>query len=217
VFKLATFIYFIYLSQRLLFYIYCSVRTIAVVYSVGIGKDISWDEEMLAKFQTQQHGWDPTPTAIEFMKTKQHLTGFTYHEFGLGSEDGTVDVVLPNDNGATVSYRVTEQEQEGWSRISIPVLSLDSMMKMNGHEHLDILKFDIEGAEFDMIEKWAAMNYNLRADQVLIEFHERFFDNSEQLLARAHKNLKKLGFQLYHATSQEYVFIKGTLKHSVLF
>ena len=33
----------------------------AVVYSVGLGQDISWDKALIEKYRCEVYGFDPTP------------------------------------------------------------------------------------------------------------------------------------------------------------
>lgn len=87
------------------------------------------------------------------------------------------------------------------------VLSLPSMMKMGGHSWLSILKIDIEGAEFDVIDSWHRKNYNIPANQLLFEFHERFFRAKSKamgvnFLSLAISKLKDLGFVLVCHTNR---------------
>ena len=42
-------------------------------------------------------------------------------------------------------------------------------MKQNGHDRIDLLKIDIEGAEYDVLDH--LLSHKLRVKQVLVEFH----------------------------------------------
>ena len=42
-------------------------------------------------------------------------------------------------------------------------------MKSNGHSHLDLLKIDIEGAEYEVLNY--LINKSISVTQILVEFH----------------------------------------------
>ncbi|KAI0559717.1 Methyltransferase FkbM [Gracilaria domingensis] len=171
-----------------------------MVYTIGIGRNIKWDEAMIKQFGTVHHGWDPTPTAQDFFSKRSMPHNFVFHRVGLAAYDGELKLKLPEGNAD--SYTVMEQKgvaQEG--RVGVyPVLKLQSMMRENGHGHLAVLKIDVEGAEFDVIKEWRQNNVDIAADQVLIEFHARYFDEGKSMLRSAVADMDELGFLLVHRT-----------------
>jgi len=170
-----------------------------LVYTIGIGRNIEWDKAMIKHYGTVHHGWDPTPTAVDFFTKKQIPDGFHFHKTGLGPTDGNLTLKLPEGNHD--SYTVMDYQnsaQEG-TITTVPILTVDSMMKRLGHRHLAILKIDIEGAEFAVIDEWVRLQYNIPADQVLIEFHERYFSHEREhknLVPQAILQMSGLGFDL---------------------
>lgn len=175
----------------------------AIVYTVGIGRNIKWDEEMIHRFSTIHHGWDPTPTAQDFFKHRSIPERFNFHRYGLGSKDGPVTLKLPEGNFD--SYTVMEYSanaKEGMV-IKVDMLTVQSMMKMLNHRWVAVLKVDIEGAEFDVIQSWYDNKFVIPADQLLIEFHERYFSHDSRapdMVPLAMKQLSYLGFKRIHHT-----------------
>lgn len=181
----------------------------AIVYTVGVGENIEWDKAMMSYYGTVHHGWDPTPRAVDFIRTKPPPHDFHFHKYGLSSKDGFVRATLPVGNHA--SYTISQYEhaeaQEG-KETQIPVLHIQSMLKMLNHKHISVLKIDIEGSEFDVIQHWAENNYHVPADQILIEFHERYFNSAKSLVTRAIEQMQSIGFQVFHRTKLEISFIR---------
>jgi FkbM family methyltransferase len=56
-----------------------------------------------------------------------------------------------------------------------------------------IIKLDIEGAEYDLLEKMIHDNTIDYIDEFYIEWHSRFFKNQEEILIRESKIKKQLG------------------------
>lgn len=176
----------------------------AIVYTVGIGRNIKWDEEMIKRFSTIHHGWDPTPTAQDFFSHRSIPDRFYFHKYGLGAKDGAVTLKLPEGNFDSYTVMEYSANSKKGTIINVNMLTVPSMMKMLNHRWVAVLKVDIEGAEFEVIQHWYDTKFTIPADQLLIEFHQRYFTNdvhSSNKLPRALKQLSYLGFRLIHQTT----------------
>ena len=78
-------------------------------------------------------------------------------------------------------------------------------MKERGHTRIDLLKMDIEGFEYEIIEDVLRNSIDIR--QICVEFHH-FFKNIGFLdTARAILNLKRSGYSLIYKTRFDYTFL----------
>ncbi|MDK2892494.1 FkbM family methyltransferase [Methanohalophilus sp.] len=121
----------------------------SVIYSMGIGEDVSWDEALIKNKNVNVHGFDPTPKAIEFVKNK-NLEQFILHPIGVASINGMVDF-FPPKNTNHVSCSLIEKSNNSSKPIKVKVETIDNIMAQLGHKNIDILKMDIEGAEYEVI------------------------------------------------------------------
>ena len=176
----------------------------SVVYSVGIGEDTSWDEAMMHDHGLHVWGFDPTHKSIQYVKRKTALGGnFHFTAEGLATQPGTLTFTKPA-NPDHVSMRQGHVGGMG-ETIDVPVNTLERWMEKNGHTHLDILKLDIEGSEYDVLEDWMTRKW-FPMDQLLVEFHHRFL-NDKSRHARVLSGLKDSGFEVIHdANGQEISF-----------
>jgi len=83
--------------------------------------------------------------------------------------------------------------------------SLKTLAQANGHDSIDILKIDIEGNEWSMIESIVEDAVNLSVKQILIELHFGDIDGSFVpydlvLLLRMFRSLEASGFVPFSAT-----------------
>lgn len=181
-----------------------------LVYTIGVGKNIEWDKAMISRFKTKHHGWDPTPSARDFFAAKAPPPHFTFHPEGLGVRDGFVDVKLPVGNIDSYTIMKYDKATQEDKVVSIPVLSLDSMLKKNGHTDLAVLKIDVEGVEFEVIADWARREYRPPAKQILFEFHQRYFKAPEAktLVPTAISQMASLGFELLITDHSEFTFVR---------
>jgi len=71
------------------------LTTDSVVYSAGIGEDISFDVELIKRFGVHVHAFDPTPRSLAWLRTQKLPEGFQPHEYGLADRDGTLTFFPP--------------------------------------------------------------------------------------------------------------------------
>ena len=182
-----------------------------IVYSFGLGEDTSWDEGML---DTGAHvyGFDPTPRAAEYVykraELRRHANSFTYKKEGLAVEVGTVRFTLPQ-NPAHVSLRKGVFSNTA-NTLDLSVNSLPNLMKINGHVHIDILKLDIEGAEYEVLEDLLKRQY-FPFTQLLVEFHQRFEGIGEERHDKLMIGLFHSGFVVTKRTESNEVSFQKVL------
>ena len=78
--------------------------------------------------------------------------------------------------------------------VSVEIISLPTLMKREGLTHIDLLKLDIEGAEFDLIAQTPEKTL-CSISQITVEFHD--FQSQYAgigLFEKARARLKRLGF-----------------------
>jgi FkbM family methyltransferase len=178
----------------------------AIVYSVGVGQDISFDLEMINRFGVTIHAFDPTPKSIDWVHQQNLSQPFILHEYGLADFDGSVSF-NPPENSQHVSHTLLSRPSTQTKAITVPVKCLDTIMRDLGHDRIDLLKMDIEGAEYQVVDSLAKSK--IRPEQVLIEFHHRFPNVGCRKTKEAIRTLKNLGYSLFAVsrTGEEFSFI----------
>lgn len=171
----------------------------SVIYSGGIGTDTYFDEELIRDFNLNVYGFDPDPKAVRYTKSKiekkQLPDKFHFHDFGLYSKNDEI-LFHADENPKFVCMTVlTEQFTKG-EKIVAKVRDLKTIMNELGHNQIDVLKIDIEGAEYDVVQDMLENKYDIK--QVLIEFHHRFKGSNIAQTYKALKTLNKLGFYTYY-------------------
>ena len=179
----------------------------SIIYSFGVGTDVSFDLEMINKFGVNIHAFDPTPKSIEWIKQQVLPEKFNFHPIGIAAFDGEVEFTLP-DNPNFVSGSIDNLLGTQGEKIKVPVKDLISIMKSLSHNHMDILKMDIEGAEYDVIDDMIASNLDIK--QILVEFHHRFPNIGVKKTKDTIKKLNNFGYRIFHISNngEEYSFIK---------
>lgn len=176
----------------------------ATVYSVGLGEDISFDLALIRRFGCVVHGFDPTPRSLEWLAHQAVPEAFIVHPYGLADFDG-VEKFAPPTNPAHVSLTVLPRD--AGARIELPVRRLSSVLAELGHSSLDVLKLDIEGAEY------AVLNDLLRTGplprQLMVEFHHGMAGVPVEATIRMMDRLRGEGYRAFHArrSGREFSFV----------
>lgn len=175
----------------------------SVVYSFGVGCDVSFDQELIAARGVTVHAFDPTPRSIDWVKTQTLPDTFLFHPWGIADFDGTARFHAPKDP-THVSHTLLEGGNVGTGTVEVPVFRLRTIMDKLGHAHIDILKMDIEGAEYGVLDD--VLGSGIAITQILIEFHH---GRSGVPLAKSQAAvdaLENAGFRVFHASPSGYEF-----------
>jgi len=185
----------------------------SVIYSFGVGNNISFDLAAIELFDLQVHGFDPSPHVPAWIASQNLPPNYQFHMYGLGVEDGAASFFVPNEG---VMYSMRErQDSDSLREIRLPVRNLSSIVQSLNTHCIDVLKIDIEGAEYDILPSIISSPVPIK--QLLIEFHHRIGVASLDDTVRAVQLLRSAGFQLFHVseTSSEFSFLhdnSGTSK-----
>lgn len=179
----------------------------SVVYSFGVGEDISFDLEMIERFGCTVYAFDPTPKSIEWIQSQKLPDRFHFFAFGIAGYDG-IAKFNPPENPEYVSYTMLDRPGTYHNAIEAQVYRLQSIMSMLGHQKIDVLKVDIEGAEYGVIEDLTKTD--IKIEQLLIEFHHRFENIGISKTRRAIELLKNKGLRYFYVSpnKEEYSFIR---------
>ena len=172
----------------------------ATVYSVGIGKDISFDRELLRRHPGAHiHAFDPTPKAIHYLEDKMPAGGFDFHAYGLThGSSGTATFYLPKDRNATSGSLLATDVMDEGRAIEVEMRTFGDIAAELGHRHVDVLKIDIEGAEYDVIPD--VLVSGVPVGQLLLEFHDRMFAMAYFRSRETLQALRAAGYEVFAAS-----------------
>ena len=123
----------------------------AIAYCGGVGEDISFDRALIKEFGCLVWAMDPTPRAVAFVeKTAAGLPNFHFLPIGLWSTDSLQRFYTPQ-NPNHVSHSVVNL-QRTQSFFEAECRRISGIADDLGHEHITLIKLDIEGAEYEVVE-----------------------------------------------------------------
>lgn len=185
-----------------------TLNTDSIVYSIGVGTDISFDLTIIEKYKCRVFAFDPTPRSINWLKNQALPETFIFSPYGISNENGNIIFYPPADTGH-VSFSIEPVFSDRQNGISLPVKRLNTIMEIHGHQKINLLKMDIEGSEYNVIKD--ILDSSINIEQILVEFHHRFDKEAIDKTRNVVQNLKKAGYKIFYIspTGEEYSFIKG--------
>jgi FkbM family methyltransferase len=179
----------------------------SIVYSFGIGRDIDFEKDIINKYGINIFGFDPTPVTSEWLSGQKIPDEFHYYEYGIADYDGSANF-YQLDNPSPVSMSMVKGKKSHSGEIEVKVYKLKTIMKMLNHDHIDLLKMDIEGEEYQVIEN--IISDNIEIKQIIIEFHHRFKNIGIKKTKSIIKLLNENNYQIFAISDlgEEYSFIK---------
>ena len=184
----------------------------SVCYCAGVGEDVSFDLGIIEKYHCLVFAFDPTPRAKLFVEknTANHPL-FKFFNFGVWREDGRVRFFAPKDP-AHVSYSIVNL-QKTQDFIEVDVKRFRNIMDLLGHSKINLLKLDVEGAEYEILN--SLIDDNINIDLICVEYDEfnhcldhNFTDRIKESLS----NLIAFGYTIIYSDSKgRYTLVKGGL------
>lgn len=186
----------------------------AVVVDIGLGEDASFPESIIAMYGCVVDGFDPTPRAIKYVKGLRNAR-LRLYKYGIGAVSGPVEFHLPKET-AHVSGAIAREEHLGRQCIEVQLCTLGQIFEMIGASRLDLLKLDVEGAEYDIIGSAEFRQYASSIDQFCVEFHHRWKSRGKGSTLAAVQTLRELGFECAwrsRTTNEEFLFVRAGIAH----
>ena len=156
---------------------------------IDLGANIGLSALFFIKKFPDSHIVAVEPDAVNFSIMEKNLEKFSksisFLQAAIWPTDGEVSLVEEDDDHASLgAWGYRTEASNGNSGLSVKAVTIPTIMKQYNMDFVDILKVDIEGAEYELFEK----NYEDWIDKVgliIIETHDRFKPNSEAMVRKA--------------------------------
>jgi FkbM family methyltransferase len=172
----------------------CNLNENSIIYSVGVGEDLSFDIQLQSKYNCNIFLFDPTKRSIKHFDEckKYYSTNKIYKFTGNIQPDYYTNIVGQHPNFDKITYINTglwnkkdtlkfyrQTEIKNVSQSLIPnmfsndydIVNVDcikNQMTELKHTHIDLLKMDIEGAEITVLNNM--IDENIFPTYLCIEF-----------------------------------------------
>ena len=182
-----------------------------IVYSIGVGDDIDFDLALIRQYGVEVHAFDPTPASVAWLEEKQPSPKFHFHPWAVTGVDGSITLYPRARRDGTASdimYTMVPEAGSLKDGVKVPAFSIPTLMNRLGHDHVDLLKIDIEGAEYEVLDTLIASA--IRPEQILVEFHHRFPSIDKSMTADTVARLRMIGYSVFavSATGREISLVR---------
>ncbi len=181
-----------------------------IAYSLGVGREIGLDLALVRDFGLKVHAFDPTPGTDAWLDGQDLADGFSFHPWAVAESDGSLTLyprVKRDGTRSETMYTLVAEDSSRDHGIDVPALTFPTIMARLGHDAVSLLKMDIEGAEYEVLDGLLASS--VRPNQLLVEFHHRFAGIGKEKTAAMIQRLRKVGYRIFaiSITGREVSFI----------
>jgi FkbM family methyltransferase len=141
----------------------------SVVIDVGAYTG-AWAQHMVDRYDPTIYAFEPNPESFAVLQEKAtNNPKLKPMPYGLGSEDMSVEFTA---NGLGSSMYEEREKNANVPRIRVEIAAIDRIWKELELGQVDLMKINIEGAEFPLLDKMIEENLLSCVHCFLIQFHE---------------------------------------------
>ncbi|MBY0533697.1 MAG: FkbM family methyltransferase [Rickettsiaceae bacterium] len=194
---------FIYFPNRL--------KESVIVIDAGCSYEADFSKYMIKNYSVTSFAVDPTLKHQNALKKLESILEprFKYLQCALGPKDERVLFYesKTNESGSLLNRHVNVQNDEHISYY-VDVYNLNTLRSKIGAEDIEILKLDLEGAEYQLIDSLRKEDIE-SYKQIFVEFHHHAIDMySFNDTIKCVDKMKSFGFENFTLDNHNYLFYK---------
>jgi FkbM family methyltransferase len=173
-------------------------------YTVGVGEDASFDVA-LAEHGCEVVAIDPTPDALRYVEPIVARTkNLSVLPYALWDRDGTLELFAPVRETSMSFSVVGENWRRSGDPIEVQARTLASIAQELDHDRIDLLKLDIEGAEYPVLAEADLVSLGVKI--LCVEFHNTA---GVQTMLASVRNVERQGYRLAHLHRTDVTFCRA--------
>ncbi|KKT37078.1 MAG: Methyltransferase FkbM family [Parcubacteria group bacterium GW2011_GWA1_44_13] len=166
----------------------------SVVFDVG-GYEGGWSEKVFCKYGSNIHIFEPVNKFYKEIKEKFAKNSKVHvYNFGLGSKNE--EAVFNIDGNSSSGFAGVKGSTE-----KVLINSIIDFIENNNIKSVDLMKINIEGAEYDLLEKLIETGWISKIGNIQVQFHD-FIPNAYDRMIKIQDKLK-----LTHELTYHYEFV----------
>jgi FkbM family methyltransferase len=171
------------------------------VISAGAGYDISFELDLVSRSGCSLVLLDPSPTGCETVSKVQLPSGMFFEPMALSDQVGRLLLAKPLKNSEG-SWRIPTNGNVD----EMPCTTITEIMMQHSVEVLDLLKIDIEGFEYQVLED--VIRHQIPVRQICVEIHQgREFKKTRYDRWKLIFKLYKSGYRIIHHDGWDHTFL----------
>jgi FkbM family methyltransferase len=164
----------------------------SVVLDVG-GFEGGWAEQAIDRFGCTVHVFEPVPEFAAGIEARLRGRPAFVHRYGLAATTMETEFSIEGDGSSALRHRGKRQ--------AVQLRSVGEVFEELGLARVDLMKINIEGAEYDLLDHMLDRDLIRRVRNLLVQFHE--------FVPGARRRMREIQARLTatHEPQWEYVFV----------
>jgi len=160
----------------------------SIVFDLG-GYEGQWTSDIFSKYCCFIHVFEPVKEFFKNIERRFYKNEkIIVHSYGLSNKNETVKITL--DKTSSSIFKSGKETSD-----ALFLRAID-FMKQNNIQSIDLIKINIEGSEYDLLEHFIETNFINNIKNIQVQFHD-FIPNAKQRMLKIQKNLEKTHFLTY--------------------
>jgi FkbM family methyltransferase len=139
----------------------------SVVFDAG-GWRGDWASDIYSRYKPMIHVFEPVPEYADFILKRFKMNSqVTVREYGLGGKDQKIPIYIGNEGSSLfINNNTTDVAKK------IEIRDVYDYFVNNNVTCVDLFKINIEGGEYDLLDRVIEKNLQFSIDRFLIQFHD---------------------------------------------
>ncbi|MCK4268365.1 MAG: FkbM family methyltransferase [Actinomycetia bacterium] len=179
-----------------------------VAVDIGVGDDPDFSKHLINNYGLDCFGVDPTRKHTEVLrKVEKDMANFHFLPLAVGPNNGHAKFFESHDNiSGSLLKNHTNIINDHVSSYEVDMITLDELIHTVNKKVIAIMKIDIEGAEYAVIDKLESPTLK-RVQQLIVEFHhDTVREYTSKNTREAIKRINALGMKSFVYNGRDCLF-----------
>ncbi len=184
-----------------------------IMIDCGLGEDLSFPTAFLSRFGGRVIGVEPNPRSLAYCD-KYVSDSMRILPKAFWSDSGNVlnfhlpraQEQLPKGADGVSGSILDSHVYAGGGTITVETISFSDVLQQEQIDECDVLKMDIEGAEYEVLNSLCGSGEISRTKQLLVEFHHGVTNYKVSDTYQMISTLASKRFDLIHTEGRNYIF-----------
>lgn len=155
----------------------------SLVFDIG-GYQGQWASDIYSRYNCHVYIFEPVPEFAENIKSRfLNNKKMMVHNFGLSGKTQTSLIHLNDDASSTIQTKSDKKSE-------IQLMDIIDFVKENNIKKVNLMKINIEGGEYELLERLLKTDYIKNIDNLLVQFHN-YFPKAKERMGEIQNKLKK--------------------------